>query len=82
MSFLTKQDYLNESKRYKSKDRTSKKRGSHGGLQIGKKVRLPTQMKSEKMYCRNCLVQLEAKKLPIICKQCDKLNVRPLRSRK
>ncbi len=80
MSFLTRQDYLNESKRYKSKDRTSKRRGSHGGLQVGKKIRLPTQMKSEKLYCRNCLVQIEAYGVGKPCKQCDKITV-PLKRR-
>ena len=80
MSFLTKQDYINESKRCKSKDHTSKRRGSHGGLQIGKKVRLPTQLKSEKLYCRNCLVQIEANGVGKPCKQCDKITV-PLKRR-
>ena len=81
MSFLLKRaDYVNGHKKYGSKVR--KARGSHGGLQIAKKVRLPTQLKSKKLYCRNCLVQLEAKKLPIVCKQCGNLNVKPLRSRK
>ena len=78
MSFLRRSDYINESKKYKSRER--KARGSHGGLQITKKVRLPTQLKSKKIYCRNCLVQLEANRVGKPCKQCDKVTV-PLKRR-
>ena len=79
MSFLLKRaDYVNEHKKYGSKAR--KARGSHGGLQIAKKVRLPTQLKSKKLYCHNCLVQIEANGVGKSCKQCGKITV-PLQRR-
>ena len=74
---ITASDYASESKRLGAKRRTRK---DQRVIQV--KVKLPTQLKSKKMYCRNCLMQLESKKLPIICKQCGKLNVKPLWSRK
>ena len=73
MSFLTKSDYARESKKNKIPNRRRSK--YHGGLQIAKKVRLPTQLKSKKLYCHNCLVQIEANGVGKPCKQCGKITV-------
>lgn len=78
MVYITQSDYLNESKKNKL---VLPRRGSHGGIKTSKQVRLPTQYKSKKVYCRNCAKQnTESAKT---CVQCEvtiripKLRKRP-----
>jgi len=66
MSLFRYSDYYNESKKNKV---VSPRRASHGGVKTSKKVRLPTQYKSEVKYCRNCYRKNEISN--IICTQCD-----------
>lgn len=66
MSLFRKSDYLNESKKNKV---VSPRRANHGGIKTSKQVRLPTQYKSKKVFCRNCNCQnTESAK---ICEQCE-----------
>jgi len=46
-----------------------------------KKQRLPTQLKSKPLYCRNCLKQYESYTLGKPCKFCGK-TAPPLKSRR
>jgi len=48
---------------------------------VSKKTRQPTQLRTKKLYCRNCLTQLEANGVGKPCKQCEKTTV-PLKRRK
>ena len=65
MSFLTPEDYERESKQNKV---VNPRRASHGGITTSRKVKLPTQYKSRKVFCRNCNKQnTESAK---ICVQC------------
>ena len=73
---ITASDYASESRKFKSKRRT---RVDQKITQV--KIKLPTQMKTEKLYCRNCLRQLESNRMGKPCKQCGKTTV-PLKRRK
>ena len=65
MVYLTYSDYLQESK----KNRTvSPRRGSHGGIAISKKIRLPSQYKTIKHKCSQC-IRTDAKKYKISIKE-------------
>ena len=66
MSLFRQSDYERESKHNKV---VSPRRASHGGIKTSPKVRLPTQYKSKKVYCRNCNKQnTESAR---ICVQCE-----------
>jgi len=66
MVFLTQSDYERESKHNKV---VNPKRASHGGIRTSKQVRLPTQYKSKKVFCRNCNCKnIESAK---VCVQCE-----------
>jgi len=75
MSIFSKSDYKKESKHNKV---VNPKRASHGGIKTSKQVKLPTQYKSKKVFCRNCNRQnTESAK---ICVQCEvTLREPPLR---
>lgn len=62
MSLIRTADYANASKKNKSLS-ISKQRG------INPKIRLPTQHKSHKVFCRNCNKQNT--QTAKICVQCD-----------
>jgi len=66
MVYLTPSDYLNSSKKNKT---VSSRRASHGGIRTSPQIRLPTQYKSKKVFCRNCNHHnTESAKM---CVQCD-----------
>lgn len=66
MSIFSKTDYERESKQNKV---VNPRRASHGGIKTSPKVKLPTQLKSKKVFCRNCNKQnTESAKT---CVQCD-----------
>lgn len=52
MSFLTKNDYLRESKHNKV---VSPRRASHGGIATSKKTKLPSQYRTTKHKCSQCI---------------------------
>lgn len=56
---------------YQSKKGTSKARPNYRNL--------PTGMRTKKLYCRNCLIQV--KKSDKICGQCGRNNKKPLTRR-
>ena len=63
---LTKEDYIQSSMK---NNIVSPRRASHGGIATSKKIRLPTQHKSKKVFCRNCNCQnTQSAK---ICVQCE-----------
>ncbi len=65
MVYLTLSDYLNSSKKNKI---VSPRRASHGGIRTSPQVKLPSNLKSKKVFCRNCNCQnRESAK---ICVQC------------
>ena len=66
MSLFRHSDYYNESKKNKL---VSKRRGSHGGIATGKKIKLPTQYKSPNHKCSQC-IRKDAKKHFISEKEC------------
>jgi len=66
MSLFRQSDYERESKQNKV---VSPRRASHGGVKTSKQVRLPSNLKSKKVFCRNCNRQnTESAK---ICTQCE-----------
>lgn len=66
MSLFRYSDYYNESKKNKL---VSHKRGSHGGIAITPKIRLPTQHKTPTHSCSLC-ERKDAKKYYITEKEC------------
>ncbi len=58
MSLFRYSDYYNESKKNKT---VTPRRGSHGGVVTGKKVKLPTQHRSQNHKCSHC-TRTDAKK--------------------
>ncbi len=66
MSLFRYSDYYNESKKNKP---VSKRRGSHGGVATGKKVRLPTQYRTLNHKCSQC-IRTDAKKYYLTEKEC------------
>lgn len=78
MSLLRKSDYYQESK--KNKIVNPRRSQHHGGIRTSKQVRLPTQYKSKKVFCRNCNRQnTESAK---VCVQCNVTIKEPKRRRK
>ena len=61
MSLLRQSDYIQSSKK---NNLISPRRASHGGIAIGKKVRLPTQCRSLNHKCSLC-VRKDAKQYSI-----------------
>lgn len=77
MSLLRKSDYQQESKKNKI---VNPRRASHGGIKTAPQIRLPTQYKSKKVFCRNCNRQnTESAK---VCVQCNVTIKEPKRRRK
>ena len=58
MSLFSKSDYERESKQNKV---VSPRRGSHGGVRTGRKVKLPIQYRSKNHKCSHC-TRTDAKK--------------------
>ncbi len=58
MSLFRYSDYYDESKKNKT---ITPRRGSHGGVRTGKKVKLPTQYRSTNHKCSQC-IRTDAKK--------------------
>ena len=58
MSLFRKSDYSEASKKNKV---VSPRRGSHGGIATSKKIRLPTQYRTLKHKCSQC-IRTDAKK--------------------
>lgn len=75
MVYLTQSDYHNSSKK---NNIVSPRRASHGGIATSKKIKLPTQNKSKKVFCRSCNKQnTETAK---ICIQCEcTMSSKPMR---
>ncbi len=65
MSLLTKDDYINASKK---NNIVSPRRASHGGIATSKKVKLPTQHKLQKHNCAHC-IRTDAKQYSISQKE-------------
>jgi hypothetical protein len=66
MSLLRQSDYLQESKKNKT---VSPRRGSHGGISTSTKVSLPTQHKTQRHKCSQC-IRNDAKKYQLTQKEC------------
>ena len=66
MSLFRYSDYVNESKKNSP---VMPRRGSHGGISTGKKIKLPTQHKSPNHKCSQC-TRTDAKKYQITLKEC------------
>jgi len=66
MSLLRKSDYHKESKK---NNVVSPRRGSHGGIATSKKVRYPTQHRTQKHKCSQC-IRTDAKKYYLTEKEC------------
>lgn len=73
MSLFRYSDYYDESKKNKV---VSPRRGSHGGVRTGKKVKLPTNLKSINHKCSQCTrkdarkYQLTPKEYRWLCPVC------------
>ena len=67
MSFLTKDDYAKENRKYQ---------GRKDATITNKKTKLPTQLKSKPVYCRNC--NCKNKRGNENCTQCDIVLKNPL----
>jgi len=65
MSLLTKDDYINSSKK---NNIVSPRRASHGGIATSKKIQLPTQHKLQKHNCAHC-IRTDAKQYSISQKE-------------
>ena len=75
MVYLSTSDYHKESKKNKI---VNPQRGSHGGIKTSIKVRLSTQFKSKKVFCRNCNKQNTSSAK--ICVQCEvTMSSKPMR---
>jgi hypothetical protein len=66
MSLFRYSDYTAESKKNKV---VSSRRGSHGGIATGSKIRLPTQHRSPSHPCSHC-ERKDAKKYYLTEKEC------------
>ena len=73
MSLFRYSDYYDESKKNKT---VTPRRGSHGGVRTGKKVKLPTQYRSTNPKCSQCTrkdarkYQLTPKEYRWLCPVC------------
>lgn len=77
MSLLRESDYVQASKQNKI---VNPRRASHGGIATSKKVRLATQDKSKKVFCRNCNKQNTP--TAKICIQCEcTMSSKPMRKK-
>lgn len=66
MRLFSKSDYERESKHNKTQNPRRSK--YHGGIKTSTQVRLPSNLKSQKVFCRNCNKQnTQSAK---ICSQC------------
>ena len=66
MSLFRKSDYADISNKNKV---VNPRRASHGGITTSKKAKIPSNLKSKKVFCRNCNKQnTESAK---ICIQCE-----------
>ena len=77
MSLFRYSDYYDESKKNKT---VNPRRGSHGGVRTGKKIKLPTQYRSQNHKCSQC-TRTDAKKYYLtekevrwICPECVMKN--------
>jgi len=71
---ITASDYASEYKKFQAKRKTRMDQ-----TRYMTKIRIPTQTKTKKQYCGNCLKQLEVGEMP--CKQCG-VTTKPRSRRK